>query len=379
MEEKARTKKKTAGMSSLNGDDANKGEGETVEGDDEDAPTDEDSEPLDPVAPKHYAASILPGLDTCFPPSMTPFVEAFLSLEKDLGMSVWFLVQHGRASLDFSTVEAFFTEKEHLPEGPIALVIDSPGGVGKCGYQLANLLRRHCGGFIAVVPRSAKSAATLLTLGASQIILGKYAELGPLDVQLFDPEYEGVRSGLDEVQSLERLFAPALEAVDQCMFMWANRSGKKLDTLLPVATKFVAEMMRPLFEKIDTVTYTQKSRILKEAEDYAIRLMRDEYGEDEAAMIARALVENYSVHDFAIDADEARTLTKDERGRVYGIDVTDATPAQDQLFDVMRPFIRRMTIMGRIVNDPRLKPEACPHLTAGLQRALTDPHFPVGK
>jgi len=313
----------------------------SVDSGDEKAPESTDGDPQDSSVKKSYAASIFPGLDDCFPPSLLPFVQAYLSLEEDLGMPVWFLVQHGRASLDPGTVEAFFAEKQHLPEdGPIALVIDSPGGIGKCGYQLANLLRRHCDGFVAVVPRSAKSAATLLTLGAKQIILGKYAELGPLDVQLFDPEYEGVRSGLDEVQSLERLFAPALEAVDQCMLLWANRSGKKLDTLLPIATKFVAEMMRPLFEKIDTVTYTQKSRILKEAEDYAIRLLQPEYGEVEAAMIARALVENYSVHDFAIDADEARTLM---------LDVADATPEQDQLFDMMRPFIRRMTIVGRIV------------------------------
>jgi ClpP class serine protease len=33
------------------------------------------------------------------------------------------------------------------------------------------LLKRHCGGFVAVVPRYAKSAATLLALGADEIIL----------------------------------------------------------------------------------------------------------------------------------------------------------------------------------------------------------------
>jgi hypothetical protein len=53
-----------------------------------------------------------------------------------------------------------------------ALVIATPGGSAKSAFQLAMLLKRHCGGFVAVVPRYAKSAATLLALGADEIILG---------------------------------------------------------------------------------------------------------------------------------------------------------------------------------------------------------------
>ncbi len=49
------------------------------------------------------------------------------------------------------------------------LVIDSGGGYAQAAFQIANLFRRHAGGFTAVVPRYAKSAATLLTLGADEI------------------------------------------------------------------------------------------------------------------------------------------------------------------------------------------------------------------
>lgn len=70
-------------------------------------------------------------------------------------------------------------------------------------YELAMLLRRHCGGFDAIIPRRAKSAATLLSLGADSIYMNDHAELGPLDFQVFDRDREELLSGLDEVQSLE--------------------------------------------------------------------------------------------------------------------------------------------------------------------------------
>lgn len=66
----------------------------------------------------------------------------------------------------------FFRAQDSLPKKEkIALVIESPGGSAKSAFQLAMLLKRHCGGFVAVVPRYAKSAATLLALGADEIIL----------------------------------------------------------------------------------------------------------------------------------------------------------------------------------------------------------------
>lgn len=65
----------------------------------------------------------------------------------------------------------FFRAQDSLPKEKIALVIESPGGSAKSAFQLAMLLKRHCGGFVAVVPRYAKSAATLLALGADEIIL----------------------------------------------------------------------------------------------------------------------------------------------------------------------------------------------------------------
>lgn len=118
--------------------------------------------------------------------------------------------------------------------------------------------------------------------GATNLYLGKMAELGPLDVQVFDPDREGHASALDEVQALERLQAFSLEAFDRTMLLLVGKTGKKVETLLPMTLKYVTDLMRPLLEKIDAVHYTQMSRALKVAEEYAIRLLQPKYTKAQA-------------------------------------------------------------------------------------------------
>jgi hypothetical protein len=192
------------------------------------------------------------------------------------------------------------------------------------------LLRQHCGGFIAIVPRLAKSAATLLALGADEIALGTDGELGPLDAQFIDPDREDRLSALDEFQALERLHAFALEAADTSMMLLLHRTRKKVETLMPLVLRFVTDMTRPMFEKIDVVHYTQMARILKVAEDYAVRLLRPKYSAQKAEGIARDLVQKYPEHGFVINAQEAKSL---------GLKTMDLSDDQKDAVDAFLPII----------------------------------------
>ena len=272
------------------------------------------------------------------------FVRAVQQLEASLKLPVWLLVQAGDEKwdiLDELAVGAFrAVRKLGLERGQkIALLIDSCGGQARSAYEIAALLRRHCGGFIALVPRIAKSAATLLALGADDIILGEYGELGPLDVQILDPERQERLSGLDEVHSLERLNAFAMTALDKAMILFATRTGMKAKTLLPHVTRFVADLTGPLFGHIDVVHYTQVSRALKEGEEYARRLLRRRLGPADANAIARQLVENYPEHGFIIDRDEAKDL---------GLRLKDPTDDQSRIMDDIADQLNGLTAIGRI-------------------------------
>ena len=225
----------------------------------------------------------------------------------------------------------------------IALLLDSRGGQAKSAYEIAKLLRRHCGGFVALVPRMAKSAATLLALGADAIWLGEYGELGPLDVQVIDPDREERISGLDEIHSLERLNAFAMTALDRTMFLFAERTGMKAKTLLPHVSRFVADLTGPLFSRIDVVHYTQMSRALKVGEEYARRLLRQNHGPKEAGTIASQLVENYPEHGFVIDYEEAKLL---------GLHMGEPTSEQLCIMDEIADQLDGLTAIGRITERP---------------------------
>ena len=271
----------------------------------------------EPVAPKRYSASIFPGPGT---PISDELASALLGMERAFDMPTWFVLQsdpllHGEhfershKVLGAAVADGFLLARRELADcGKVLLVLDSPGGLAGSSYQIATLLKRHCGGFAVAVPRIAKSAATLLVLGGEEIYLGGDAELGPLDVQVYDPEREEQTSALDEVQALERLFPTALEQVDQAMALLVGRTGKKIDSLMPMVMKFVSDLMTPLLSNIDAIHFTQQGRRLRVAEDYAVRLLAPIYGGEVAKQIASRFVNHYSEHGFIIGSEEASSI-----------------------------------------------------------------------
>ena len=64
------------------------------------------------------------------------------------------------------------------------LILHSPGGNGVVAEKIVHMCRQHCTDFFRViVPNMAKSAATLIALGADAIVMGYFSELGPIDPQ----------------------------------------------------------------------------------------------------------------------------------------------------------------------------------------------------
>lgn len=301
--------------------------------------------PSSPATQTNYEASILGDM---FPNIPIEIGSGAQELQQDLAMEVWFLVQADPGagegmfgSLAEPTRREFFLARDSLPRNErIALVIDSPGGDPGAAYRLATFLRRHCGGFVAVVPRWAKSAATLLALGADEIIIGDYGELGPLDMQLPDPQSETLVSALNEVQALYRLYDFAISALDETMFRLRNRSQLTTKELMPFAQDFAIGMTRPLLEDLDTVHYTYVSRELKLAHEYAIRLLQHNYETEVANEIARHLVEDYFDHGFVIDAEEAASIGLQT--------VKHPSAEQGRILDEMAIRLDGLTILGRV-------------------------------
>ncbi|QYJ16874.1 hypothetical protein Rxycam_02710 [Rubrobacter xylanophilus DSM 9941] len=74
--------------------------------------------------------------------------------------------------------------RETPPDGPIDIVLHTPGGMVLAASQIAEALAEHRGPVRAFVPHYAMSGGTLIALAADEIHVDPHAALGPVDPQL---------------------------------------------------------------------------------------------------------------------------------------------------------------------------------------------------
>jgi hypothetical protein len=69
----------------------------------------------------------------------------------------------------------------------IDLYLYSTGGITMAGFGLVNLIREFCKSFCVIIPFKALSCATLIALGADEIIMTKMGQLSPIDPSISSP------------------------------------------------------------------------------------------------------------------------------------------------------------------------------------------------
>ncbi|MHB1894013.1 MAG: SDH family Clp fold serine proteinase, partial [Candidatus Dormibacteria bacterium] len=70
------------------------------------------------------------------------------------------------------------------PAEDLHLLLATPGGDGEAALRLGRSAQARCNRLVLVVPDVAKSAGTIVALGAHQILMGPTSDLGPIDPQL---------------------------------------------------------------------------------------------------------------------------------------------------------------------------------------------------
>jgi hypothetical protein len=165
---------------------------------------------------------------------------------------------------------------------PILLVLDSHGGSIEAGYLISKTCKRLTQGqFVVAIPRKAKSAATLLSLGADEIHMGLMSELGPIDPQVGGLPALGVKNALE---------------------ILANLSCK-----YPGASAMFSQYIQA---KLDLQILGYFERINESAMQYAERLLAGKNlpSPHTATSLSDHFVNHYKDHGFVIDYDEATSL-----------------------------------------------------------------------
>ncbi|MCY4266134.1 MAG: hypothetical protein OXE78_14985 [Gammaproteobacteria bacterium] len=133
----------------------------------------------------------------------------------------------------------------------ISLILDAPGGNGLAAERIIRICKSYSGkDFEVIVPDKAKSAATMICLGADKILMSKSSELGPIDPQVAYDIGQGTSwiAAHDIVSAYEELFARAVRFSD---------GG-------------ISTLLQQLREEIDAVKIKDLKSLIKLSEDMAI-------------------------------------------------------------------------------------------------------------
>lgn len=193
------------------------------------------------------------------------------------------------------------------------LLLCSDGGDPHAAYRIVRAIR-HCyggeskGQLTILIPGSCKSAATLLCIGATSLIVGNRGELGPLDVQVRNPgEAFGQNSGLDMIKAFTYV-----QQLTDTHFENNLVSMRKMGMGTKLAAEFSARLAvglhAPILEQIDPLRLGEVQRQMEIANEYAVRLNRYDSILKDGTLSLRKLVSSYPAHGFVIDRAEARTI-----------------------------------------------------------------------
>ncbi len=164
--------------------------------------------------------------------------------------------------------------------------------------------RQYAKQFNVIIPYYAKSAATLLSLGADTLFMGPSSELGPIDPRILIPDEYGRTMQVSALSIKDAL--KVIEGITE------DNQEKALKYM-------------PLIEKIDLKVLGEYERAIQSAKQYASdllhmsNLLKDKDVEETDANdpkkkvpkhknIAHQLTEGYYSHDYAIGADKAKEL-----------------------------------------------------------------------
>jgi len=197
------------------------------------------------------------------------------------------------------------------------LIVQSSGGDIHAAYLIMSTLRERMnkgkGKLIVCVPSRAQSAATLLCLGADEILLGELGALGPLDAQIrmgvTDAGTPNYISALHLLKALSRLQEFSQEAFT-AMAGHLDAHQASHEAQVKYGIKYSHAITRPLFEHIQSGEVGYWDQMLKTGEEYGRRLLErgdlimediEANRKDHIKSIVHQMVFEYPSHELVID------------------------------------------------------------------------------
>jgi hypothetical protein len=234
-------------------------------------------------------------------------------------------------------------KREHID-----LVLYSTGGATMAAWGLVNLLREFCDKLCVLIPFKAQSCATLLALGANEIVMTRTGQLSPVDPTVtspFNPILPNQPPGAPPT------FLP-VSVEDVIGFMKLIREEAGIST-----EENLTKVVQILAEKVNPLALGSVHRAKEQIRMLARKLLSFHMGPEEQAKIdsiVAALTRELFSHDYVIGRREAK--------EVLGLKVSDCEEALEKLI---------MELFQSYSSDMQLSTGYNPEVELGNQKEKT--------
>jgi hypothetical protein len=183
------------------------------------------------------------------------------------------------------------------PTKRISLLLHTNGGNTAAAWRLVNLIKTFCDDFEVLIPYKAMSAGTLISLGASKIVMTKQAALGPIDPSLIHPLGPQVPNG----NQLARI-PVSVEAVRGFLDAARNDLDIKDNNIL-------ATILNELSNKVHPLVLGEIFRSRTQIRFLAEKLLKENVQDSgKVQAIVDFLCADSGSHDYTINRREAQAL-----------------------------------------------------------------------
>jgi len=205
----------------------------------------------------------------------------------------------------------------------IDLVLYSAGGDTMVPWRLVSMIREFCNQFSVVILYKAHSAATMISLGADEIVMSDMSELSPID-----PSTQNFFNPIDP-QNPQGRIPISVEEVMSYFDLAKNKFGIKSDEeLTKIFNKFVEST--PSIHPLALGNVNRTHNLIKILAKRLLKSHKVQLKEDEIEKIIEFLTEKLYSHQYYIGRKEAR----DDLGMRTVVEADDKlSEAMTELYD----------------------------------------------
>jgi hypothetical protein len=207
------------------------------------------------------------------------------------------------AQMADDAVREIFDHLLLLPSRPVKqldVFLCSNGGSGTVPWRLISLFREFAEKVAVLIPYKAYSAATMLALGADEIVMGPFAEMGPIDPTVTN-EYNPVDAATQQKIGI------SVEDVKAYVGFIKDTVGIRHEDELIKAIEILAQKVHPLALG-NVERFISQSRLI--ARKILLTHMKEEPSRHEIDEIIETLASKLYFHGHPINRKEAREELK---------------------------------------------------------------------